>query len=105
MLTCAHSGDVITFQRHKLVDVGKQAFDAFKGTITITGTFPMWKSVGPYAFYNAGTADSKIDLQCRADTWTTGGFAFTWFKGTSYAPRGPLHGVALHAGVAVLFLY
>ena len=46
----------------KLVHIGDEAFRSFKGTLTVSGGFPLLDSIGELAFKFAGNVNSKIEL-------------------------------------------
>lgn len=64
-----------------LETVHADAFFGFSGQLTIVGSFPVWTELGAYAFYEAGTAASEINIRCRGDPWSVGTLAFGLFKG------------------------
>jgi len=66
-----------------LKQVEKQAFLYFKGTLAITGEYPVLETVGEGAFQSAGTAESTVAIECSAPAGlTVASNAFDSFKGT-----------------------
>jgi hypothetical protein len=71
-----------------LKTVGTDAFYYGTGKLTFAGAYPQLVSVGSYAFFQAGTAASLVDLDLAFSLQTLGFWAFDSYKGR-VSMRGP----------------
>ena len=84
--------DVIAFTGlESLKYVAEGAFRSFGGTLTFTGGYPVLETIGEHAFYDAGNAESEVDLsKLNAATLEVIHYrAFETFQGSVTLPTGP----------------
>eukprot|EP00729_Bicosta_minor_P005699 gene5699-28340_t len=77
------SSSIVTFSSgtESLKTIGRNAFNKYRGKLTIKGEFPNLFSIGDRAFYYAGTVDSDVDISCSSGPdMAVGSTAFTRFK-------------------------
>jgi len=99
---CGNSGSSVTLNGSKsgaanaaLEKVQADAFFGFAGKVILSGSFPAWTEIGAYAFYDAGTPDSMVQVQCRGLTWSVGALAFAQFKGDHTNVQGEAYSCTL----------
>ena len=67
----------------QLAAIGSDAFNNFKGTVVISGEFPLLSDIGKYAFYRADNVNSTVELRAGLPALATfDEYVFAAFGGT-----------------------